>query len=110
MRQMQAEARRAAMTNALGLNGLFFALMHRGMTVALAAAFGVHRTTAWRDLKRIVGSGIEYNFHGPDGELLFTVRCAYRGGPVLSVTDAAGYEIRVANRRYALGQMRRFRR
>ena len=98
------------MTHALGLNGLFFALMHRGITVALAAAFGVHRTTAWRDLKRIVGSRTEYTFHGPDDELLFTVSCAYRGGPVMSVTDAAGHEIRGANRRYALGQMRRFRR
>ena len=87
-----------------------FALMHRGMAAALAAAFGVHRTTAWRDLKRIVGSGIEHNFHGPDDELLFTVRCAYRGGPVMSVTDADGYEIRGARRRYALGQMRRIRR
>jgi len=110
MRRMQAEARRAAMTRALGRNGLSFALMHRGMTIALAAAFGVHRTTAWRDLKRIVGSGTEYNFHGPDDELLFTVSCAYRGGPVMSITDADGYEIRGAERQFALGQMRRFRR
>jgi len=98
------------MARALGQNGLSFALMHRGMAVALAAAFGVHRTTAWRDLKLIVGVWTEYNFHGPDDELLFTVSCAYRGGPVMSVTDADGYEIRGARRRYALGQMRQIRR
>jgi hypothetical protein len=70
------------MAEAPGETGLLVALMYRGASLALAAAFGVHRTTAWRDLNRIMGSWMEYTFHGPDGELLFTVTCAYRGGPV----------------------------
>jgi hypothetical protein len=94
------------MAETLGVTGLFIALMHRGASLALAAAFGVHRTTAWRDLKWLIGSWTEYNFVGPDGELLFTVSCAYRGGPVVSVTDAAGYEIRGAERKRILRQCR----
>jgi len=98
------------MAEALGVNGLCLALMHRGATVALAAAFGVHRATAWRDLQAITGMGPMIEFVGPEGELLYTVRRAYRGGPVVSVTDADGYEIHGAERRDAMRQMRRFRR
>jgi hypothetical protein len=97
------------MAEALGVNGLLVALMYRGAPLALAAAFRVHRTTAWRDLRRLLGGGIEHHFTGADGELLFTVTCAYRGGPVLSVTDAAGYEIRGAERRHVLRQLRQLR-
>jgi len=95
------------MAEALGVTGLCIALMHRGASLALAAAFGVHRTTAWRDLRRLLGGGLEHHFTGADGELLFTVTCAYRGGPVLSVIDAAGYKIRGAERQHVLRQFRR---
>ena len=110
MRRRKAEARRAAISERLGVNGLCLALMYRGATVALAAAFGVHRTTAWRDLQAITGMGPMIEFVGREGETLFTVRRAYRGGPVVSVTDADGYEIRGAERRNVMRQMRLFRR
>jgi hypothetical protein len=74
---------------------------------SLARAFGVHRTTIWRDLRRILIPPA-YSFHGPDGELLFTLTRACQGGPVLSVEDADGNEIRGKARRDILKSLPRY--
>ena len=69
------------------------------MGQALAKYFSVDPSTISRDLRLILYGGQEYHAYGPDGEFLFSVRRAYAGGPVLSVTDADGNEIRGAERR-----------
>ena len=107
MRRKRAETRRAAITEALQGMGSPLCFLNRGLVPALAGAFGVHRTTIWRDLKCILG-GQQYNFRGSDGELLFSVTRAYSGGPILNVTDANGNEIRGAGRRSILRQLPRY--
>ncbi len=57
-----------------------------------AEAFGVSRTTAWRDLTFLLWGGRVTDV--VSGEyLLAKVTTMYRGGPVVSVTDAEGYEL-----------------
>ena len=65
----------------------------RGLPRALAPAFGVHPTTIWRDLQYILYGGRTFNCWR-EGEFLFSVTRAYPGGPVLSVQDEDGSEIR----------------
>ena len=83
-------------------------LFNRGLAVAFARAFGVHRTTAWRDLQRILGFNRQFDFHGPDGKLLFSVTRACQGGPVVSVADPDGNEIHGAERRSILRRLSRY--
>ena len=75
------------------------AAVTRGLGKALAGQFGVSPSTISRDLRLILYGGPEYHSRGPDGEFRFSVRRAYAGGPVLSVTDADGNEMRGAERR-----------
>ena len=105
MRQRRAEARREAMAQALGPMAW---LNPRGLAVVLAHAFGVSRQTAWRDLQQIFYGFREYNFIGPDGELLFTIYRAYSGGPIMGVFDPDGNEIRGDKRRNILRQVPRY--
>ena len=58
---------------------------------------GVSRTTAWRDLKYILWGGHITNVVSGE-DILAIVTCMYRNGPVVSVTDAEGYELHGAER------------
>ena len=107
MRQRQAEARRAAILKGLEDMGLEPRFLPRGLTAFFAKAFGVHRTTIWRDLQRILYPPRECNFWQGD-KLLFTVSRACEGGPIVSVTDADGNEIRGAARREILRRLPRY--
>ena len=105
MRQRRAEARREAMARALSPTDW---LNPRGLSVALARAFGVSRQTAWRDLQQIFYGYREYNFVSPDGELLFTVIRTCQGGPIVGVFDADGNEIRGKARRAIIRRLPRY--
>ncbi len=50
----------------------------------------------------------ENRFVGPDGEELLSVTRACQGGPILSVTDPDGNDVRRAARRYILRQLPRY--
>ena len=91
MRRRRADERRAAILAVVAANPVA-ALLGRGLTVSLAAAYGVHRTTIWRDLQAVLYGGRVVNYVC-DGELLYSVRWAYRGGPALAVLDADGRKI-----------------
>jgi hypothetical protein len=106
MRKRQAEARREAMAEALAEMGAA-ALLTRGLAPSFARAFGVSRQTAWRDLQYILYGGRTYNFWRGD-ELLFPLTRAYPGGPVLSLTDPEGYEMRGQFRRRILRTLPRY--
>ena len=106
MRQRRAKARRAAMDEVVGEIGVA-AFVTPGLAPALARAFGVSRQTAWRDLQQILYGPREHNFYG-NGELLFTIYRAYPGGPIVSLTDPDGNEIRGAVRRSILRQLPRY--
>ena len=97
-RRRRAWERRAAIAAWLEdrPGAMFF---NRGLPGVLAPAFGVHPSTIWRDLQYILYGGRQYDFRGPDGELLYSVTRAYPGGPVVSMTDGDGYEIRGQKRR-----------
>lgn len=107
MRRERAETRREAMAEAIDALGPAAWFFRRGLAVILGAAFGVHRTTAWRDIQRILFPP-EYCFVGSDGEELFSVTRACQGGPILSITDPDGNEIRGAARRHILRQLPRY--
>ena len=109
MRRRKADARRVAIAEVLDGLGLVALFARRGLSVRLAAALGVHRTTVWRDLQRIL-SPPECHFVNADGEELFSVTRACQGGPVVSVTDPEGNEIRGAARRQILRLLPRYRR
>ena len=81
---------------------------NRGLPGVLAPAFGVHPSTIWRDLQYILYGGRQYDFRGPDGELLFSVTRAYPAGPVVSVTDGDAYEVRGPARQRILRQLPRY--
>ena len=70
-------------------------------------AFGVHPTTALRDLQRLRWPP-QHDFVNHRGELLFSVTRACQGGPIESVTDPDGNEIRGAERRRIVRQMPRY--
>ena len=101
-RRRRAEARREALAEIVG----HWLLPPRGAVTALAGHFGVSPSTISRDLRLVLWGGQEYDFSGPDGELLFTVTRAYAGGPVLSITGPDGNEIRGAARHDVLRHLR----
>ena len=105
MRRRRAEARREAIDRWLGEHpgAVFFP---RGVPRLLAPAFGVHPSTIWRDLQFILYGGRTYNYWRGD-EFLFSVTRACPGGPVLSVEDEDGNEIRGAERRRILRMLPR---
>ena len=105
-RRRRAEARREAIAEFLGEN-IAAALFTRGLPAALAPVFGVHPTTIWRDLQVILGGGRIVNFHRGD-EFLFSIIQAYTGGPILSVTDYDGNEIRGEARREIIQGLPRY--
>lgn len=70
MRRRRADRRRAEIGAWLAGNPA--ALFCRGLSVALAAAFVLHRTTAWRDLECILRGGLTVNYLCGD-ELLYSV-------------------------------------
>lgn len=107
MRRRRVEARRRAIADMLAGRGLAAAVT-RGLGKALAGQFGVSPSTISRDLRLILYGGKEYHSHGPDGEFQFSVRRAYAGGPVLSVTDGDGNEIRGAERRSIVRGLSRY--
>ena len=82
-------------------------LMVRGSITALAGAFGVSPSTISRDLRYILFGGSVYNFVS-DGELVYSVTRAYPGGPILSITDPEGYEIRGEERKKILWRLPRY--
>lgn len=104
-RRMRAEARQAAIDRWLGEHP-WAAFFPRGLPAAIAPAFGVHPSTIWRDLQQILRPPREYSFYRK-GELLFTIYRAYPGGPVLSVEDPDGNEIRGGARRNILRRLPR---
>ncbi len=57
-RRRAADERRQAMAEALDRLGIMGWKYTRYLAGAFAEAFGVSRTTAWRDLKYIMGAGI----------------------------------------------------
>ena len=72
----------------------------------LANILGVHRTTIWRDVQRLMFPSI-CDFYD-NGEFVYRITKACQGGPVVSVKDAEGNEIRGAARRYILKQVPRY--
>ena len=106
MRQRRAEARREAIEEWLCEHPAA-AFFPRGLPAALAPAFGVHPTTIWRDLQLILYGGRAVDCWS-GGEFLFSVTRAYPGGPVVSLTDAEGNEIRGPARRSILRWLPRY--
>jgi hypothetical protein len=70
-----------------------------GLVEGLARQLGVHRTTIMRDVRWLCALGPIVNVHRRDGTTLCEIQLAYRGGPVISLTDADGKEIRGRERR-----------
>jgi len=96
------------MARVLGDGGLIMVMLgSRGVTVALARAFGVHRSTAWRDLQWIVGLSPSCDCY-VRGEHVYSFTRACQSGPIISVTDPDGYEIRGAARRRILRALPRY--
>ena len=89
-RRRKADARREALARAIS-DFPWAPLMFRGPMTALAGAFGVSVSTISRDLQYILFGGSVYNFVS-NGELVYSVTRQYPGGPVISVTDAEGYD------------------
>ena len=108
MRRRQAEARRSAIAQWL-CEQPWAGIFSRGLPAALAPAFGVHPTTIWRDLQLILYGGRTFNYYR-EGEFLFSVTRAYPGGPVLSVQDEDGNEIRGPARRRIVRSLPRYHR
>ncbi len=106
MRQRRAWQRREAIAKWLCKHP-WAGLRPRGLPAALAPAFGVHPTTIWRDLQFILYGGSTCNYWRGD-DFLFSVRRAYPGGPILSVTDSGGYEIRGDARRRIIKSLPRY--
>ena len=107
MRQRRAEERRAMMERAIAGAWVAAFFGFRGFAPALGHAFGVHRSTAWRDLQRILGLGPSINFTR-EGEVLYTVDRACQGGPVVGVYDAQGWPIRGPERKRIVKNLPRY--
>ena len=105
-RRKRADARREALAEVISRNPLM-PLVVRGSITALAGAFGVSPSTISRDLRYIVFGGSVCNFTS-NGELLYTVTRAYPGGPVISITDPDGYEIKGKARKRILKTLPRY--
>jgi hypothetical protein len=106
-RRQQAEQRRAQMAVVLERMEAEFLFFHRGLPAVFARRFGVHPTTSWRDLQRILWPP-KFCYVDGDGKLLYSVTRACQGGPIVSVTDPDGYEIRGARRRQIIRQLPRY--
>ena len=106
MRRRRAEERRAVIADYLDANPVA-EVFPRGLPVILAQALGVHRSTAWRDLQRILYPPCRCEIYH-DGQLLCTIARECPGGPVVSVTDWDGNEIRGKAHRAILRQMPRY--
>ena len=102
-RRRNADARREAISEVIR-NWPMLPLMPRGAGNALAGASGVSPSTISRDLQCILFGGSVNNFVS-DEELLYSVTRAYPGGPILSITDAAGYKIRGEERKRILRRL-----
>lgn len=106
-RRQQAEERRARILAWMGeQESLVPFLLARGLAAPLAAAFGVHRTTAWRDLKLILLRPKEWRYRNDDGVHLFSV-FKEPGGRIVRVEDPDGKLIRGQARRDILRRIRR---
>ncbi|MEI7835565.1 MAG: hypothetical protein WCK05_04045 [Planctomycetota bacterium] len=79
------------------------------MAPIFAKKFGVSRQTMWRDLQALMFPPRQTDFVRGD-ELLYSVFREYPGGPIISVTDADGNEIRGADRQEILRRVPRYRR
>ena len=102
MRRRKAEARRAKMAE---MFTPLQCLLSRGLAVTCARIFGVHRSTAWRDLQQMFLPP-QTNFVDSEGHLLYTVTRAYKGGRILSIEDAEGCEIHGPRRREIVRELR----
>ncbi len=82
-------------------------LFSRGLPGTLAPVFGVHPTTIWRDLQFLLYGGRTTNYWR-DGEFLFSVTREYPGGPVNSIEDEGGNEIRGEARKRIIKSLPRY--
>ena len=99
LRRQRVQERRAAIAAWFEKNPVAW-LFCRGVPVALAPTFGVHPSTIWRDLQALLYPPRQCDFWC-NGVLQYTVYRDYPGGPVVSLTDADGNEIR-GQRRWAI--------
>ena len=76
IRRRRADARRAAMGRALDNMGPAI-LFSRHLAPSFARAFGVHRTTAWRDLWLVTWGGRQTDYVNREGETVYSVVRAY---------------------------------
>jgi len=106
MRRRRAETRREAIAELL-IGNLTVAYFTRGLPGALAKVFGVHPTTIWRDLQLILYGGRTIDCYRGD-EFLYSVTRAYPGGPILSVEDPDGDEIRGERQKRIIKSLPRF--
>lgn len=105
MRRRKAEARREKMAEMFTPLGC---LVLPGLAVTCARIFGVHRSTAWRDLQQMFLPP-QTDFVDSEGNVLYTVTRTYKGGRILSIEDAEGREMHGAQRRQIVRQLRRVR-
>ena len=103
-RRRLAEARRNTIDRWLAEHP--WALLSRGLPAAFAPIFGVHPSTISRDLQFLRG-GRTYDLWCGD-RFAMSVTRAYPGGPVLSVEDADGKEIRGRARRTIIRSLPRY--
>lgn len=87
-RQERAEERREYI-RALFMQDPKLVLLNRGLSGAIAARFGVHRSTAWRDVQAALFFRHRCQYLR-FGRPLFTVERLYKRGPVVFVTMADG--------------------
>lgn len=106
-RRYNAERQRRADQRRVIVAGMLWQLLFRkrGLIGALARHLGVHRSTIWRDVKRLTWPH-ETNYIDQQGNTLWTIQRAYRKGPILNVTDPDGNEIRGAARRDILRRLK----
>jgi hypothetical protein len=78
-------------------------MIHRRSRIqtVLADALGVHRTTMGRDLAELWDDH-ETCVETPDGDILYTITRARRGGPIVKVYDAQGRRVRGPERRWVV--------
>jgi len=92
-RQEAADRRREAMSAMLSdLHDRGVHVWAKGMTSYLAAAFGVSRTTAWRDFNRILGGPYTCQYYS-GGQPLFTVWQVWKGGSVMLIVMPDGHPV-----------------
>jgi len=107
-RRRRAEERRAAIAELLDRAGPAVLLFRRCLAPGLARAFGVHRSTVWRDLQRLLYLPPIWEVRDEEGRFVCMATRACQGGPVVSVTDSEDREIRGERRRAILRQLPRY--